>query len=228
MPIVSQTLADEMHVLVEEFGLAQGRTACRWVRGWAEARKGQPLQGYRLIREGYDENVQLGMLSGGSEVLGYAAEALLLAGDCDGAGRELDEAFRVAHAQAERVYLTQLFLIQAGIARARGAVADAQASLRRAIAEARAQEATWLEWVALAELCEHDGATAEDREALAAAAGASPKRAPSCAFDRPPCFADAAQAPRSARPHAFLQVVDGSRTATESRRFADDFVAADA
>ena len=44
-------LADEMHALVEEFALAHGRTACRWFRGWADARMGEPRDAYRRIRE---------------------------------------------------------------------------------------------------------------------------------------------------------------------------------
>jgi hypothetical protein len=36
------------------------------------------------------------------------------------------------------------------------------------VAEARARDAPWLELIALIELCEHGGATAEDRHALAA------------------------------------------------------------
>ena len=78
-------LADEMHALVDEFALAHGRTACRWFRGWADARMGQPRDGYRRIREAYEDNTRLGMLAGGSETLGYAVEALLLAGDLDAA-----------------------------------------------------------------------------------------------------------------------------------------------
>ncbi len=161
-------LADEMRALVDEFALAEGRTASRWFRGWADARRGKPLEGYRLIREAYEESTRLGMLAGGSEVRGYAAEALLLAGDCDAAQAELDEALRFANEHAERVYLPQLFLIEAALGRARGETASARASVRRAIAEAREQEAPWLELVALNELCEHGGATAKDRHALAA------------------------------------------------------------
>jgi len=66
------------------------------------------------------------------------------------------------------VYMPQLFLLQAAIARGRGEPAAALASARRAVAEARAREAPWLELMALIELCEHGGATAEDRHALAA------------------------------------------------------------
>jgi tetratricopeptide (TPR) repeat protein len=161
-------LGDEMHALVDEFALAQGRTACRWFRGWADARMGEPRDGHRRIREAYEENTRLGMLAGASEDLGYAAEALVLAGDWDAAQHELEEALQIVNRHGERVYLPQLFLIEAAIARGRSESAVAHASVRRAIAEARAQEAPWLELMALLELCEYDGATAEDRQALAA------------------------------------------------------------
>jgi DNA-binding winged helix-turn-helix (wHTH) protein/tetratricopeptide (TPR) repeat protein len=161
-------LADEMHTLVDEFALAQGRTACRWFRGWADARMGQPRDGHRRIREAYEDNTRLGMLAGGSEVLGYATEALLLAGDWDGAQHELDDALHVANTRWERVYLPQLFVMQAAIARARGDRAAADAAIRRAIADARAQEAPWLELMALIELCDRHSPTAKDRRALAA------------------------------------------------------------
>jgi DNA-binding winged helix-turn-helix (wHTH) protein/tetratricopeptide (TPR) repeat protein len=161
-------LADEMQALVDQFAVAQGGTAHRWFRGWAEARMGQPREGHRRIREAYEDNIRLGMLAGGSEDLGYAAEALLLAGDLDGAQRELEEALQFADTHGERVYLPQLFLIQAAIARGRGQSAVAHASARRAVAEARAQEAPWLELIALLGLCEYGGAKAEDRRALAA------------------------------------------------------------
>lgn len=161
-------LADEMQALVEEFALAQGRTASRWFRGWAMARMGKPREGYRRIREAYEDNTRLGMLAGGTETLGYAAEALALAGDWDAAQRQLEEALHIASAREERVYLPQLFLLEAAVCRARGESAVANASVRRAVAEARAQEAPWLELLALVELCESDDATAEERQALAA------------------------------------------------------------
>ena len=161
-------LADEMHALVEEFALAHGRTACRWFRGWADARMGDPRDGYRRIRDAYEENTRLGMLAGASEVLGYATEALVLVGDRDGAQQELEEALQMADTLGERVYLPQLFVMQAAIARARGDRAAADAAIRRAIAEARAQEAPWLELMALIELCDRHSATAKDRRALAA------------------------------------------------------------
>src|SRR4029434_11053077 len=161
-------LADEMHALVDEFALAHGRTACRWFRGWAAARMGDPRESHRQIRDAYEENARLGMLAGASEVLGYATEALILVGDLDGAGKELADALHIADKFGERVYLPQLFVMQADIARARVERAAADAAIRRAIVEARAQEAPWLELMALIKLCDGHSATAKDRRALAA------------------------------------------------------------
>jgi DNA-binding winged helix-turn-helix (wHTH) protein len=177
-------LADEMRALVEEFALAHGRVACRWFRGWADARMGEPRDGHRRIREAYDENTRLGMLAGGSEVLGYAAEAAFLGGELEAAKRQVDEALQVAKALEERVYLPQLFLLEAAIARARGEAAAARTSVRRAVAEARAEEAPWLELMALLELCEHEAATAKERQALAALVDQLPEAADTAAVTR--------------------------------------------
>jgi len=160
-------LADEMQALVDEFSLAHGQTACQWFRGWAEARKGRPHEGYRLIREAYEHNTRLGMRAGASEVLGYAAEALLLAGDVEGAQAPLHEALQIADELGEGVYLPQLLLLQAAVARAQGRPEAAAVSVRRAVEEARTQEAPWLELLALAELCAHHGASTPERQALA-------------------------------------------------------------
>ncbi len=170
-------LADDLRALVEESDLAHGRVAWRWFRGWADARNGNPREGVRLIREAYEENTRRGMLAGGSETLGYAAEALLLAGELDAAQRQVEEALQIADNRRERVYLPQLFLIEGAIARARGQPAAALASVRRAIEEARAQKAPWLELLALVELCKHEGGKAKDRQALAALVDRLPEAA---------------------------------------------------
>jgi len=189
-------LADEMHALVEEYALAQGRAACRWFRGWADARMGEPLEGYRRIREAFEENIQLGMLAGGSENLGYAAEALLLAADPDAAQQQLREALQHVDKHGERVYLPQLFLIEAAIARGRGDSAGAGASVRRAVAEARAQEAPWLELLALVELCEGEDATAEDRRTLAALVDRLPEAIDTAALTKARALLDATKRAR--------------------------------
>src|SRR4029450_1756192 len=154
-------LADDLHRLVEESDLGFGRAAWRWFSGWADARNAEPREGFRRIREAYEDNTRRGMLAGGSETLGYAAEALLLAGELDEAGRQVEEALQIADNRRERVYLPQLFMIEAAIARARGESGVFNAAARRAVAEARAQETPWLELLALVELCEHESAKAK-------------------------------------------------------------------
>jgi tetratricopeptide (TPR) repeat protein len=184
-------LADEMQALVDEFSLAHGQAACEWFRGWAEARQGRPQEGYRLIREAYEHNTRLGMRAGASEVLGYAAEALLLAGDVEGAQAPLREALQIADELGEGVYLPQLLLLEATIARAQGRPDAAAASARRAVEEARAQDAPWVELLALADLCEHHDATAEDGLALAALAERLPEAADTDAVRRARSLASA-------------------------------------
>ncbi len=161
-------LADEMRAIADEFAFAQGHAGSKWMRGWVQARSGDPHGGFRLIREAYEDDLRLGMRAGGSEVLGYAAEALMRAGDWRAAQGQLDEAFEIVNSLGERVYLPQLLLIEAAIAEARGDVASAYESMRRAVTEARMQEAPWLELMALRELCARDDATDDERRALAA------------------------------------------------------------
>ena len=157
-----------MQALVEEFSLPEGRTGSQWFRGWTLAHQGHPREGYRAIREAYEENTRLGVRVGVGEVLGYAAEALLLAGDLDAADAQVTEAMGVASALTERLYLPNLFMTQARIARARGDGPSATSAARRACAEARSQEAPWLELAALLEVCAHPGAQAQEWAALAA------------------------------------------------------------
>ena len=160
-------LADEMRAIADEFAFAQGHAGSKWMSGWVQARSGDPLGGFRLIREAYEDDLRLGMRAGSSEVLGYAADALMRAGDWQAAQRQLDEALEIVHARGERVYLPQLLLIEAAIAQARGDVASAYESMRRAVDEARAQESPWLELMTLRELCAHDDATKGERRAFA-------------------------------------------------------------
>jgi len=161
-------LGDEMHSLVAEFALVQGKTACQWFRGWAHVRRGTPLEGFRQIRAAYEENTALGMIAGSSETLGYAADALVLHGDWSGAEEQLRQALEIVNTYGERIYLPQLLLTEGAVARARGQRANADASIRRALAEARAQGAPWLELLALTEIVEHSTATVDDHRALGA------------------------------------------------------------
>jgi tetratricopeptide (TPR) repeat protein len=186
-------LSDELRVLVEENAMPLAHAAHRWFQGWVEAQLGDPHAGYRLIREGYEQAARLGMRAWASETLGYAVEALARAGDWVAARRELEEAMQCASAIGGREYLTQLLLLDARIADALGEPDRARESMRQAIAEARKQEARWLELLALNELCDHDGATPEDRRALAALVDELPEANDTTALARARVLLDNAQ-----------------------------------
>ena len=159
-------ISEQLRVLADEQAQAGARAAHLWFRGWAQSQLGDPRAGCRLIREGYELSVQLGMRARASETLGYAAEALASAGDWAAARHELEAAMQCADAIGEREYLPQLFVLDARIANALGESKRASESIRHAIAEARAQEAPWLEMIALSAACERKDATTRDREAL--------------------------------------------------------------
>ena len=159
-------LSEQLRALAEENAMPLARAAHLWFRGWTQAQLGDPRAGYRVIREGYEQAARLGMRAWGSETLGYAAEALARAGDWVAARRELDEAMQCASATGGREYLTQLLLLDARIADALGERDRAREAIRQAIAEARSQEAPWLEMIALSALCEREDATGQDFAAL--------------------------------------------------------------
>jgi DNA-binding winged helix-turn-helix (wHTH) protein len=159
-------VSDRLRALGEEYDLAQARAAHLWFRGWAEAQLGNAREGHRLIREGYDEALRLGIRAWGSETLGYSVEALIRAADWAGARVELESAMHCAEALGEREYLPQLLVLDASIADALGDPKRAKEALREAVAEARAQEAPWLEMIALSALCEGEEAGPEDFDAL--------------------------------------------------------------
>lgn len=147
-------LAKEMQSLVDLHSLAQGKAACHWFLGWTDAHFGKPHEGALRIRDAYDDHLKLGMIAGSSETLGYAAEAFILDGDWKNAQEQLEQAFTIVNSYGERIYLPQLLLIQANIAHLRADVDVEVISLKRAIAEARSQNAAWLELLALTKLCE--------------------------------------------------------------------------
>jgi len=159
-------VSERLRALAEQYAFPQGRAAHLWFRGWAEAQLGDPRAAHRLIREGYDEALRLGIRAWGSETLGYAVEALTRAGEWAAARRQLEEAVQCAEAIGERHWLPQLLLLDARIADALGEAKRANQSIRAAVAEARAQEAPWLEMLALTALCERKDASPRDRESL--------------------------------------------------------------
>jgi hypothetical protein len=164
-------VAERLRALAEEYELPQGRVAHLCFGGWAEAHLGDPRAAHRLIRQGYTEALRLGIRAWGSETLGYAVEALVRAGEWPAARAALEEAMQCAEEIGERHYLPQLLLFDARIAEALGQYTRAHDAARRAVAEARAQDAPWLEMIALSALCGRKGAKSEDFEALRVVTG---------------------------------------------------------
>ena len=158
----------QLRALVEENAMPLARAAHRWFRGWSEAQLGDPRAGYRrhtrgvrtsrpAWHAGLGERNAAAMLPKRSRAPAIGLRP----------GASSTEAMQCADAIGGREYLTQLLLLDARIADALGEPDRARESMRQAIAEARAQEARWLELLALSALCERDGATAEDFAALA-------------------------------------------------------------
>lgn len=131
----------ELEKLVEKSMLTQGMGPAKWLRGWAMAHDGNPREGHKLIREGYEAHAKLGMFAGNTETLGYAAMALVLAQDWVNAERQIDEALELADRIHEHVMTPYLLRLRGHIATVQGGAERTREILLRALAAARLQAA---------------------------------------------------------------------------------------
>jgi DNA-binding winged helix-turn-helix (wHTH) protein len=160
------THADAIREIVETTTISQGDGAARYLRGWATARLGDPKRGLELIREGLELQLRIGAIANCTEVMGYAAEAMILAGDWLGAEQQLSTAFDRAAELEEWVYSPMLMCLQARAAFGRGDSVLALHRLREAVTLARKQEALGFELKIACTLAEHPDSTPEDRASL--------------------------------------------------------------
>jgi hypothetical protein len=158
--------AQALGKIVDDRSIGQAKGPSLWIRGWAEAYLGSPQEGLRLILEGFEHNRRLGMVSGGSEVLGYAVEAALLSKDLDAAQKYLDQACELRVRLGERILFKYHLLLQSRIDLERGDNAAARRSLENGVAEARQLGSLWMEVRLLASLCELRDASKQDLAAL--------------------------------------------------------------
>jgi DNA-binding winged helix-turn-helix (wHTH) protein/tetratricopeptide (TPR) repeat protein len=158
--------ANAIEIIVAKTSVAQGDGPSRYLRGWALAQLGDPQTGLAHIRDGLARHLRIGMISSSTEVMGYAAEALLLAGDWQGANKELADAFARARDLDENMYVPILLILQARVASGLGDRDAAYHWLQEAVKLARSQEARAFELKAALALAEHPSSTREDREAL--------------------------------------------------------------
>lgn len=140
--------------IVETTMVAQAVGPSLWLRGFAEAYLGDPRAGHRLILEGYESHARHGMYGGCTEVLGYAAQALMLAGDWQGADRQVDDALALGKRIGERVALPELLLLKARIQRELGNRDAARANLVESLRETCVQGAAGFESQVLAAFAE--------------------------------------------------------------------------
>lgn len=161
--------AQALRKLVDDHAIGQAQGPSRWISGWAEAHLGWPQEGLRQILEGFEHNRRAGMLAGGSEVLGYAVEALLLANDLDGAQARLDQARELGQRFGERILFMYHHMLQSRIDLRRGDIAAARRSLATAVVEAGHQGSLWMEVRLLVHLCSLPDASKQDLAALKAA-----------------------------------------------------------
>lgn len=159
-------LAAQLRTITDEGALAHGEGPSEWFHGLVHAWSGEPVDGHAQIDRAYRRYAQVGMLYGASEVLGYAAEALILAKDSVRALQQVEEALELAERLHDHSYRTQLLLLKRRIATAQGAERDADDAARQALLEARRQQVPWLEMTVLVDLCEAPRAGAEDIDAL--------------------------------------------------------------
>jgi DNA-binding winged helix-turn-helix (wHTH) protein/tetratricopeptide (TPR) repeat protein len=159
--------ANAIEKIVASTTVSQADGPSRYLRGWAMAHLGNPREGLEKIRDGLARHLRIGMISSSTEVMGYAAEALILAQDWNGAGDELASAFARARELDEQAYVPMLLILQARVAAGSGDAAAAYKWLQEAVRVAHAQEAPGFELKAACELAEHLSATDADRKALA-------------------------------------------------------------
>jgi len=160
-------LADALIKLAADHALIELQGPALCLRGCAVARCGEPDAGLALIEQGAEHYIGRGNLGSGSPaLLGFAAEALAIAGRWSAAQTQLDRALAISAHTGERVFVPDLLLLSARVALGRGERELAQGLAQAALREAGRQQAAWLELAARVELCELGAPAAEDLQAL--------------------------------------------------------------
>lgn len=177
-------LTAQLRDITDQGSLASGEAPSQWFLGLLQARSGRPEEGHALIEAAYRRTERVGMWYRASEVLGYAVEALVLAGDWARASEQLDEALQLAVRLGDHSYLPQLLLLKRRIATAAGAAQDAADAGRQALLEARRQQSPWLEVTVLVDVCDVARPDPEDIDALRRVVADMPERSDAPLMER--------------------------------------------
>jgi predicted ATPase len=157
--------------LAEEQGFAYHRAVARILLGWARAVGGSPEEGLELMRAGLDAHRATGAEMDRPYFLGLLAEARGAAGRPADGLRAVAEALGMLDRKRTFFYEPELHRLRGTLIlqEPRGERAEALASLRRAVAVARRQDARALELRAAMAMASLPGAGDGGRGALEAA-----------------------------------------------------------
>ncbi|HET9388249.1 MAG TPA: AAA family ATPase, partial [Steroidobacteraceae bacterium] len=147
-------------------GTALGAGPTLYLQGYSESLLGNARLGLQHIQEGHARQLEMGMHAGDTEVLCFAAEALIRAEDWPEAQGQIDRALEIAKQRGEGLCIPALLMQQARAALGRGDPAGARESLGRSIREAQARGALMAELQARVALAQSGGSS--ERAELAA------------------------------------------------------------
>jgi hypothetical protein len=171
------TVADDMQALVDEFLARTGSNGVRLVRGWADARRESRSRGIAGSGRPTKRTSGSGCARAPARCSGTRRRHCCSPAIAMARTRSFRKRCKSPTSSASACICRSC---GSSMRRSRARVGGPDAggtSARRAVEEARAQEAPWLELLALVELCEHHVASAEDRRALEALVDGCPRRA---------------------------------------------------
>lgn len=159
---------EALREIVESEMLAPPAGPTLWLRGWSEARFGDPAVGLKWILEGHQLHMRQDMHVLCTEAMLYAAEASLARQDLVGACDFLEQGMSWSRRLGEGLVLPDLLLLKARLALAEGDPTEARAALLESARVAQGREALGAELNAHIALAELPGHTDEDLDVLAA------------------------------------------------------------
>ena len=167
-------LSSEMIDLCRSLHLVQEVEWGRVFQSWAIGDRGDHESAIVQARDALDRQLAIGSLTSRTAFLAILAEQLLLAGRLDEGLTAIDEAFAVRDRTGEMYYAGELYRLQGELLRARGLVAEAEASFRESLGIGRTRHALLFELraaVGLARLLRDRGAREEARELVTGVCG---------------------------------------------------------
>ncbi len=146
----------------DKYGGAQPAALGRLLGGWAAVHLGEPRAGSAQIEDGIARMQAMGVTGGLAQQRGWAAEALALSGDLQGARTQLAQANASAGRLGEAGLLPELLRIEAEVEHRHGNATQARELLLRSFELARSQGAGSLALDAAMALCELPEAVVDD------------------------------------------------------------------